>query len=130
MLLLYILLLAIGTIILARVIATLLVGVTDYVALLGGSIHKRMHVADGAQPDVWLFSLLLGITKIPLIVSGSLWFFCFSMTYMVDLPWISVVLLLARSLFLFLLGLRLVSALVASYVFGSEVHTILKSLQS
>ena len=125
-----IIILAVATVILARVLSTLLVGATDFIAQIGGSIHKRMHITDGAQPDVWLFSLLLGITKIPLIACGSVWFFALVLTHIVDMPWISVALLLARSLFLFLFGLRLISALVASYVFGSEVHTILKSLQS
>jgi hypothetical protein len=125
-----VLLLAVATVFLARTISVLLVWLTDTVAKLGGGVHKRLHVRDGDQPDTWLFSLLLGLTKVPLVAAGSVLFFTFVLTRMSDLPWITVILLLSQSIFLFLLLIRLVSALIASFVFGPEVHDILKSLQS
>jgi hypothetical protein len=101
------------------------------VARLGSVAHDMARRPTGDEQSVWLFVLLMGVTRVAISILASLW--CAAALSAVLLPSMLIVEELRDSLFglvLILLLMRLVAIFFAAYLLGGSVRAVLKTLRS
>jgi hypothetical protein len=99
-------------------------------ARVGSLVHKAMGTLPRNESDAWLFVLLLGVTRILVIVVGAV-VFAASLSVIL-LPTPEIVLQLRDALlniFIILLVMRLLAIFFGAVIIGGSVRSLLKTLR-
>lgn len=113
-----------------RLLTALLDLCTVFFAELGSRVHRFFELTDGEEKEIWLFGLLLGITKQPALILGALAFFVVTLQYLYDPFWLLALRTVALHAFFFLVVLRFLAVVLTSVLYGASVKTTIKSLRS
>ena len=95
----------------------------------GGSLHKHLNVPESEEKDAWLFALLIGVTRIPTVVLGSLAFFFALYALFSTLPLFATLQAVSLNTFIIIFVMRVGSVFLGSALFGPNMQNIMKTLR-
>lgn len=101
------------------------------IARIGNAVHKLTRALPRNESDAWLFVLLLGISRVLVIVAGTLAFATALSVALLPVPsLVDEVRNALVNVFLILLIMRLVAIFLGAVIIGGSVRTVLRTLKN